>query len=286
MTKILVTGSNGQLGSELRDLAGGYPEYEFLFTDIAELDITDEQAVRQYFLREKPAVVINCAAYTAVDKAEDDPETAYALNALAAGFLARASNSAGALMIALSTDYVFNGKAGQPITEEDPPEPGSVYGSTKLEGERAVASNAGRAVIIRTSWLYSSHGHNFVKTILKYARERGVLNVVNDQYGSPTYARDLAAVILDLLPGWQQTAGTEIFNYSNGGTTTWYEFAKEILALKGVPCTVNPVTTDLYPTRAARPAYSVLSTEKIRNRFRIVIPGWKESLTECLKKIE
>lgn len=286
MTKILVTGSNGQLGSELQEMADSFPSYRFLFTDVAELDITDAGAVNSLFMLEKPDVVINCAAYTAVDKAEDDEHAARRLNAEAAGLLASASASCNALMVHISTDYIFNGRATRPITEVDKPEPASVYGLTKLEGESEVAAKALKAVIIRTSWLYSSYGHNFVKTILKYGRERGSLDVVNDQAGTPTYARDLAGTILALLPQMQEIRGTEIFNYSNEGVTNWYEFAKEILALKDVHCIVNPILTKDYPTKAPRPAYSVLSKQKIRERFGIAIPDWKESLKECLKKIE
>jgi dTDP-4-dehydrorhamnose reductase len=286
MTKILVTGSNGQLGSELQEMADSFPSYRFLFTDVAELDITDAGAVNSLFMLERPDVVINCAAYTAVDKAEDEEHAARRLNAEAAGLLASASASCHALMVHISTDYIFNGRATRPITEDDKPEPASVYGLTKLEGESEVSSKALKAVIIRTSWLYSSHGHNFVKTILKYGRERGSLDVVNDQAGTPTYARDLAGTILALLPQMQEIRGTEIFNYSNEGVTTWYEFAKEILALKGVHCIVNPILTKDYPTKAPRPAYSVLSKQKIRERFGMAIPEWNESLKECLKKIE
>jgi dTDP-4-dehydrorhamnose reductase len=286
MTKILVTGSKGQLGSELQELAESYPAYRFLFTDVAELDITDAGAIHTLFTRERPDVIINCAAYTAVDKAEDEAAAAYLLNAEAAGLLASASASCNALMIHISTDYIFNVTTFRPITEMDTPEPASVYGHTKLEGEKAVAAKGAKAVIIRTSWLYSSYGNNFVKTILKYGRERGNLNVVNDQTGTPTYARDLAGTILGLLPQLQLIRGTEIYNYSNEGFTTWYEFAKTILEMRGIQCTVNPVLTKDYPTRAARPAYSVLSKEKIKERFGIAIPDWKESLKECLKKTE
>ena len=286
MTKILVTGSKGQLGSELQKLAGNYPGYRFLFTDIDELDITDASAVRCFFERERPEVVINCAAYTAVDQAEDHEDTARLLNAEAAGSLAAASGACDALMVHISTDYVFSGNAERPMTEEDDPDPVSVYGRTKLEGEKAVAANATRAVIIRTSWLYSSFGNNFVKTILRYGRERGTLNVVDDQTGTPTYARDLAEAILNLLPEMRDIRRAEIFNYSNEGITTWYDFALEIIAVKGIRCTVNPILTKEYPTRAPRPAYSVLSKEKIKQRFGITIQDWRVSLKECLKKID
>lgn len=286
MTTILVTGSKGQLGSELRELAPGFPGFRFLFTDIEELDITDSGQVANLFAIEKPGVVINCAAYTAVDKAEDEEEKAFLLNGIAPGILASASAAAGGFFVQISTDYVFNGNSIRPILEEDKPDPQSAYGRTKLEGEHRVAAEAGHGVIIRTSWLYSSYGQNFVKTILKYGRERGELNVVSDQRGTPTYARDLAAAILEVVRLRDLITGVGIFNYSNEGDTTWYEFAVNLLAMKGVRCCVIPVTTGEYPTRAARPSYSVLSREKIRSVFGLSIPGWKESLKECLLKID
>jgi dTDP-4-dehydrorhamnose reductase len=286
MITILVTGSNGQLGSELRDMAAEYPDYRFLFTDIGELDITDTSQVSAFFAREQPDVVINCAAYTAVDKAEDDEETALLLNAAAPGLLAAECSLRNGFFVHISTDYIFNGNAKTPIREEDPPDPRSAYGRTKLEGERRVAANTHHGLIIRTSWLYSSYGHNFVKTILRYGREKVELNVVNDQRGTPTYARDLARTILTILAKKDKVSGLETFNFSNGGETTWYEFAVTLLALKNVDCRVNAVGTKDYPTKAARPQYSVLSKEKIVSRFGIVIPDWKESLAECLDKID
>jgi dTDP-4-dehydrorhamnose reductase len=285
MTTILVTGSKGQLGSELQELAAKYPGYRFVFTDIGELDVTNPILVNQFFEKEKPDVVINCAAYTAVDNAEDEEETALLLNAAAPGLLASECAARHGFFVHLSTDYVFNGKASSPIREEDTPDPQSAYGRTKLAGEEQVAAKAVHGMIIRTSWLYSQFGNNFVKTILRYGREKGILNVVSDQKGTPTYARDLARTILSILPMKDRISGVEIFNYSNTGETTWHEFAVTLLALKEISCIVNAVGTQEYPTKAARPQYSVLSKDKITTRFGITIPSWKESLRECLIQI-
>ena len=284
MIPVLVTGGNGQLGRELRDLADSSPGFRFLFTDVEELDITRPQLISKFFLREKPGIVINCAAFTAVDRAEDEPEAAYLLNASAPGFLAEACSASGAFLIHLSTDYIFPGTTPDPLTETDPPGPVSVYGKTKLEGERLVTAKTGHAAILRTSWLYSSYGHNFVKTILRLGRERDSLRVVNDQTGSPTYARDLARALISVASHRNEIQGTETFHYANAGATTWFEFARTLLAMKEVSCEVHPIRTDEYPTRAVRPRYSILSSEKITSRFGILIPGWKESLKACLQK--
>lgn len=286
MTTILVTGSKGQLGSELRELAAGYPHLQFTFTDVEELDITREDEVGRFFSGNRFDVVINCAAYTAVDQAEDDEGKVLLLNGTAPGILASACAKHNSFLVHLSTDYIFNSDGTRPIMEDDQPEPQSAYGRTKLEGELQVTARASHGMIIRTAWLYSSHGNNFVKTILKYARERGELNVVNDQRGTPTYARDLAKAILDILPLRTKIEGLGIFNYSNEGETTWYAFAVALLRMKGVSCKVNPVSTDAYPAKAKRPLYSVLSKEKIKTAFGIRIPDWEESLNACLQKID
>lgn len=286
MMTILVTGSNGQLGSELRDLAPGFPDARFIFTDVAELDITDPDQVTRFFDRERPDVVINCAAYTAVDKAEDDEPAARRLNAMAPGILATACARNNGFFVQTSTDYIFDGEADTPVTEEKAPAPRSVYGRTKLDGEREVLNKAVHGVIVRTAWLYSSYGNNFVKSILKKARETGSLRVVNDQTGSPTYARDLALAVLDIIRQRQMISGVEIFHYADEGSITWYDFALTIVRIKEVACTVVPVRTEDYPARAIRPRFSVLSTEKIRARFGITIPHWEVSLHECLTKID
>ena len=284
--KILITGANGQLGNEIRELAHLYPQYNFLYTDIAELDITNAAEVNRYFRFHLPDAVINCAAYTAVDKAETDAETAYLVNATASGNLARASQQHGAFMVHVSTDYVYDGRNYRPYNETDTVNPVSVYGKSKLAGEQEVLQSGARAIIIRTSWLYSAFGNNFVKTMIKYGRERDALNVVFDQAGTPTYARDLAKAILDILPQAAATGNTGIFHYSNEGVTSWYDFAKAIHELAGINCRVSPIATKDYPSPAERPFFSVLDKSLIRNSFAIEIPYWRDSLKDCIKRLE
>lgn len=286
--KILVTGAYGQLGNELKILSAEYPQWQFLFTDSDTLDITDAFSVQSFFDRNKPGFVINCAAYTAVDKAESDIETAEKVNALAPEILAKASALTGAKLIHVSTDYVFDSLGHLPYTETDPVGPASVYGKTKLEGEnRALAANQ-QTIIIRTSWLYSSFGNNFVKTMLRLGHERSLLNVVFDQVGTPTYAADLASVILfiiaaieanpeDFVPG--------VYHYSNEGVASWYDFAKTIFELSEMKIKVNPVRSDQFPTAAKRPAFSVLDKTKIKTTYCAEIPYWKDSLEICLGKL-
>lgn len=282
---ILVTGSNGQLGNELRVLAaednGGNT---FLFADKEELDICDAEAVYNFTERHAVDVIINCAAYTAVDKAERDEDAAYAINAVAPGNLARAMAKRGGRLIHVSTDYVFNGEAFTPYTEECPVCPMSVYGRTKLEGEKAALSACDDTVIVRTSWLYSSFGHNFVKTMLRLGVERQELGVVFDQVGSPTYARDLAAAILAIVA---KPGHPGIYHYANEGVTSWYDFTVAIHRLAGITtCKVRPIHTKEYPTPAKRPHYSVLDKSKIKNTFGIEIPHWADSLAQCMKLLE
>ncbi len=283
--KLLVTGSNGQLGSELRELSGSFPEHEFLFTDVAELDITNETAIREFFDANQPEVVINCAAYTAVDKAETDEKAAFLINATAPGNLGRVSAERGALLVHISTDYVFDGKSWIPYSESAEPGPASVYGHSKLAGEQEIIKLAKKAVIIRTSWLYSSYGNNFLKTVLKYGPERGKMNVVFDQTGSPTYAADLAGAILELIPKVLDQPGVEIFHYSDEGVCSWFDFATAIIELTGIRCRLSPILTSGYPLPAARPFYSVLNKQKIRTAFDLDIPYWRNSLIVCLKKM-
>ncbi len=283
--KILITGSNGQLGSEIRELAAGYPFFEFIYTDVAELNITDINSINRFFELQHPDAVINCAAYTAVDKAETDSEKAFLINAVAPGNLARAAAKSGTYMVQVSTDYVFDGHHFTPYTEADLLNPVSVYACSKSAGEDAVVEEGGKAIIIRTSWLYSSYGQNFVKTILKYGAERDTLNIVFDQTGTPTYARDLAKTILDILPLAMENEKTEVYHYSNEGVTSWYDFAKAIQEFAGFDCKINPITTNDYPLPAVRPFYSVLDKSKIRKQFDIKIPYWRDSLKECIAKI-
>lgn len=282
---ILVTGSNGQLGNEIRLLQATYPVFEFLFTDLAELDITNEEAVDDLVSGFKPAAIINCAAYTAVDKAEQEEKTAFLINSNAVGILARAAAKHDALLVHISTDYVFDGSGFRPYIEEDPTNPVSMYAKSKHAGEQHVSSYANKALIIRTSWLYSEFGHNFVKTIMKYGREREQLNVVFDQIGTPTYARDLARVILHIIENKASIQGVEIFHFSNEGVASWYDFAKAIVECCNIDCLINPIETKAYPLPAVRPFYSVFNKSKIKQRFNVDIPYWRDSLKECIARI-
>ncbi|MEI6695338.1 MAG: dTDP-4-dehydrorhamnose reductase [Bacteroidota bacterium] len=285
MATILVTGSNGQLGNEIRCLSQKYPDYNFIYTDIEELNITDYQQIDQFFKINNIQYIINCAAYTAVDKAEQDTDLARYINANAVKYLSQIAKKNHSCMIHISTDYVFDGKHHKPYTEMDSICPTSSYGKTKAEGENEVRTHAEKGIIIRTSWLYSSFGHNFIKTILKYGKERGKLNVVFDQIGTPTYAADLAKVILDILPELASKTSIETYHFSNEGVSSWYDFAKEIVALSGFECIIQPIRTEDYPLPAPRPYYSVLDKAKIKKEFNIEIPYWKDSLKKCLKII-
>lgn len=285
MVKILVTGSNGQLGNEIRSIAGNYPHFSFMFTDLEELDVTDAEQVEHFIVEYEPDVIINCAAYTAVDHAEDEPEKAMWLNRDAVSNLACTADKYDIFMVHLSTDFVFDGMKGSPYLEDDITSPVSVYGLSKLDGEEAMMSCLQKGLIIRTSWLYSSFGKNFVKTIIRKAKETGELKVVNDQVGSPTYARDLARVILGILPASMSSNQFGLYHYANEGSCSWFEFAKEITGLAGIECKINPVTTVEYPAKAKRPKYSVLDTGLIKERFGVIIPGWKESLKECIAEL-
>ena len=286
MADVLVTGADGQVGSEIRHLAetgafGG----AFHFTDREILDITDPDAI-EAFLRKHPiGTIVNCAAYTAVDRAESQPEQADAVNHLAVAHLAAAARRHGIRLLHLSTDYVFDGTNHRPYTEEDPAAPRSVYGATKLRGEEAMRQIAPpNSLIVRTSWVYSGFGANFVKTMLRLGRERDELGVVADQIGAPTYARDLAATILGMLNVECSMLDEEvgIYHYSNEGVASWYDFAKAIFEIANIDCKVNPIGTEAYPTPAPRPHYSVLDKRKIKERFGIEIPHWRESLEGML----
>jgi dTDP-4-dehydrorhamnose reductase len=285
MINILVTGSNGQLGNELRKLQSASPDYNFVFTDIAELDITNPIAIEALMMTENIAVIINCAAYTAVDKAETDSATAYRINSDAPGYLAAAAFKFNALLVHVSTDYVFSGEGFRPYTENQPCDPRSIYGTSKLKGEMAVINSGCRHIIIRTSWLYSAFGNNFIKTVRKYGRERGHLNMIYDQIGTPTHAADLAQTIMAIIPQCNDPK-SNLYHYSNEGVCSWYDFAIEILDQSGISCTVSPINTEEYSLPATRPFYSVLNKAKIKKDFNITIPHWKESLTRCLKELE
>jgi dTDP-4-dehydrorhamnose reductase len=277
---ILVTGANGQLGNSIRKIAAKYPAYNFLFTDIPEVDIMDLSLLEQIIRTNNIQVIINCAAYTAVDKAETDFETAKKINAKGVVNLVIAVCRAKIKLIHISTDYVFNGKSNIPLKENDIAYPTGVYGQTKFEGETAVRESRCDALIIRTSWLYSEFGENFVKTMLRLGKEREELSVVYDQVGTPTYATDLAVAILDLLQ--KGFSGYTLYHYSNEGVISWYDFAKAIFDLSGIQIKLNAIESSEYPTPAKRPAYSVLSKKKIKEAG-ILVPYWRDSLVECLK---
>ena len=281
MLNILVTGSRGQLGSEIQTLSSNY-KYNFLFTNKDKLDITNKEYIKSFIEKEKIDIIVNCAAYIAVDKAEEEKELADKINHQAVKCLAERSKEKNIKLIHISTDYVFDGENFKPYIETDKTNPNSVYGHTKLNGENALKKiNPKNSIIIRTSWLYSSFGENFVKTMLKLGKERDSLGVIFDQVGTPTYARDLAKSILDILPKIDNK-NVEIYNYSNEGVLSWYDFAKEIMKMAKIECDIKPIETKDYPTSALRPHYSLLNKSKIKKEFNIIIPFWKDSLDECL----
>ncbi|MBQ8673671.1 MAG: dTDP-4-dehydrorhamnose reductase [Bacteroides sp.] len=281
---VLITGANGQLGNEMRTLSAENPQHTYFFTDVQELDICDEEAVRTFVVDNRIACIVNCAAYTAVDKAEDNEELCDLLNHIAPGYLAKAAEAVGASLIQVSTDYVFDGTAHTPYTEQVAPCPNSVYGRTKLAGEEAVLQHCSRAMVIRTAWLYSIYGNNFVKTMIRLGRERETLGVVFDQIGTPTYANDLARAIYAAI---NQGVVPGIYHFSNEGVCSWYDFTKSIHRLAGITtCKVSPLHTDEYPAKAPRPAYSVLDKTKIKKTFNINIPHWEESLQKCIGMLD
>ena len=288
MKNILVTGAYGQLGNEVRILSANYPEYNFMFTDVDSLDITDKDELIDFVTGNDIRYIINCAAYTAVDKAEDDAELCEKINAAAVKNLGLAAAEAGAGIIHVSTDYVFNGTSCRPYSEDMPTKPCSVYGKTKLKGEKNLLKACPNAIIIRTAWLYSPFGNNFVKTMIKLGSERESLNVIFDQVGTPTYALDLADAILKAM---DQTIDTDhekggVYHFSNEGVCSWYDFTIKIHEIAGIKtCKVNPIETKDYPTKAARPHYSVLNKSKIKQTFNITIPHWEESLKNCIKEL-
>ena len=281
---ILITGCNGQLGNEMQLLEKNYPQHQFYNTDVAELDITDQAAIESFVADNEIDGIVNCAAYTAVDKAESSKELCTSLNTVAPAYLAAAVEKRGGWIIQVSTDYVFNGKAHTPYREDDTPSPDSVYGSTKHAGELGVQKFCSRAMIIRTAWLYSTFGNNFVKTMLRLGKEKQQLGVIFDQIGTPTYAGDLAMAIMTaiekgIVPG--------VYHFSNEGVISWYDFTKAIHRIAGITtCHVRPLHTSEYPTPANRPAYSVLDKTKIKQTYDIEIPYWDESLAKCIEKLK
>jgi dTDP-4-dehydrorhamnose reductase len=284
--KILVTGSKGQLGNELRDLSINHSIFDFDFHDVDTLDITDLKSLENYFIANKPSFVINAAAYTAVDKAETDFDTAILINATAVANLSGMCSKFNARLIHVSTDYVFDGTSYKPYKEEDTVNPQSAYGKTKLEGEKEALKNPD-SIVVRTSWLYSSYGNNFVKTVIRLATEREQLGMIFDQIGTPTYAADLASAIIQIVEKLSNDKNIKggIFHFSNEGVCSWFDFAKAIIEYKGLNCKVNPILTSQYPLPAPRPHYSVLDKAKIKNTFEIQIPWWKDSLKKCIEKL-
>ena len=284
MKNILITGANGQLGNEMRALSVEHPEYTYFFTDVEELNICNEQAVMDYVEDHQIHVVVNCAAYTAVDNAEDNVEFCTKLNADAVGYLAKAAEANRAEFIQISTDYVFDGTAHIPYQETEPTCPNSVYGRTKLEGEQNALLFCNRSMVIRTAWLYSTFGNNFVKTMIRLGKERDSLGVIFDQIGTPTYARDLARAIFAAI---SQGVVPGVYHFSNEGVCSWYDFTKAIHRLAGIAaCKVKPLHTEEYPTKAKRPHYSVLDKTKIKETYHIEIPYWMDSLQSCIAELE
>lgn len=288
MKNILVTGAYGQLGNEIRILSANYPQYNFMFTDVDSLDITDKSELIDFVTGNDIRYIINCAAYTAVDKAEDETQLCEKINATAVKNLGIAAAEAGAGIVHVSTDYVFDGSSCKPYSEDMPTKPCSVYGKTKLKGEKNLLKACPNAIILRTAWLYSPFGNNFVKTMIKLGSERDSLNVIFDQVGTPTYAEDLADAILKIM---NQTIDTQhdkagIYHFSNEGVCSWYDFTLKIHEIAGIKtCKVNPIETKDYPTKAARPHYSVLNKTKIKQAFNITIPHWEASLIKCIKEL-
>ena len=280
MQTILITGSHGQLGSEMLQAAAGFPAFSFLYTDVEDLDICDKNALNDFVKTNHVNIIVNCAAYTAVDKAEDDIALCYKINSDAVRNIGEVANENGIKVVHISTDYVFDGTNHIPYIEDQPVCPSSVYGKSKLAGEQALMDSCEHAVIIRTAWLYSSFGNNFVKTMMKLGTERDSLNVIFDQIGTPTYAADLANTILQVLSHTNFVPG--IYHFSDEGVCSWYDFTKSIHRIAGITCDVRPIETKDYPVRTPRPHYSVLNKAKLKAVYGITIPHWEESLERCI----
>ena len=282
---VLVTGCYGQLGGALRHLADNDQSHQWTFTDIDTLDITDTGEVDRCFAVNDIGVCVNCAAYTAVDKAEDEPEQAKLVNTIAPGILAEACLRHNALLIQISTDYVFDGLASRPYPVDAPMNPQSVYGRTKADGEQLIREAGCNHIILRTAWLYSSTGKNFVRTMLALGDTHDEISVVNDQKGSPTWAHDLAQAVVKLIDHYGLKPVHETFHFTNEGAVTWFDFARTIMEIGGRNCEVHPITTDQYPTKAKRPAYSVLDLSKFKEVTGMEIPSWRDSLVKCIEEI-
>ena len=283
--RILVTGANGQLGMEMRILGAVAPN-EYIFTDVEELDITDKKAVEDFVCQNNIQIIVNCAAYTNVDRAEEDEATAERINAEAVRNLAEAAKMVDGTLFHISTDYVFGGEGNTPRTEDMPPDPQGAYGRTKLHGEQAIAEVGCKAIIIRTAWLYSEFGKNFLLTMLRLTKEKPAINVVFDQVGTPTYAGDLALTIFSIIEGDMYAGNEGVYHFSNEGVCSWYDFAQEIATAMGhKECKISPCHSDEFPSKVKRPAYSVLDKSKIKRTFGVEIPHWRESMYYCLKRI-
>ena len=283
--RILVTGANGQLGSEMRKLGAVSPN-EYIFTDVQELDITNKEAVMSFVEQNGVNIIVNCAAYTNVDKAEDDEAIAELINATAVGNLAEAVKAVDGTLFHVSTDYVFGADGNTPRSEDMPTNPLGVYGKTKLNGEQAIAAVGAKAIIIRTAWLYSEFGNNFLKTMLRLTAEKESLNVVFDQVGTPTYAGDLALVIFSIIEGNLYAGNEGIYHFSNEGVCSWYDFANEIaIAAGNINCNIQPCHSSEFPSKVTRPPYSVLDKTKIKQTFGVDIPHWRDSMLYCLERL-
>lgn len=286
MKRVLITGANGQLGQELRELLHNNTDFKVLYADRSILDIANTSAVNLFFQTHRFDFVINCAAYTAVDKAENDLQSCFSINENGPKNLAIACRGQNTFLIHISTDFVFSGDISYPLTETSPVAPKSIYGTSKLAGERMVKTFTDNHIIIRTAWLYSTFGNNFTKTILRLGKEREWLKVVFDQIGSPTYARDLAEAIIDIMYDQDIRLKTGVYHYSNEGVASWYDFALAIMEFAGLKTTIFPIETQEYPTPAKRPHFSVLNKGKIKGAFGIRIPHWRDSLKECVERIK
>ncbi len=284
MTTILITGSNGQLGNEMQQAAVRFPDFNYIYTDVAELDICDKSALDAFVKANNVNVIVNCAAYTAVDKAEDDVELCYKINRDAVRNIAEVATENKVKVVHVSTDYVFDGTNYLPYTEDMPVCPATVYGKSKLEGEQVLLKNCKESVILRTAWLYSSFGNNFVKTMMKLGAERDSLGVIFDQVGTPTYAADLADAILQLLRN--ETFVPGIYHFSDEGVCSWYDFTKTIHRMANITCDVKPIETKDYPARTPRPHFSVLNKSKIKSTYGISIPHWEVSLEKCIQLLQ
>jgi len=283
---IAVTGTNGQLGWSLQQIAANYPDYDFLFTNRTQIDLANFSSIDDFFANHQPQIMINCAAYTAVDKAENEQTQALTINAMAVSKIAQHCAAIGATFITISTDYVFDGNGTEPYTTQQPTNPVNYYGFTKNMGEKLALENNENTIVIRTSWVYAPHGNNFVKTMLRLMKERAFISVVEDQVGCPTYAPDLAKAIMQVVTQLPHTSKRGIYHFSNTGIISWFQFATAIQQMAKIHCTVQPIPSSAYPTPAKRPAYSAMYVQDIQNDFNVELTPWENSLAECIKALQ